>query len=336
MIFAGVNLDTSLSQFTYPDEMGGRLTNFRFTDTFTKAPSVIATVTYEITSGVATSIGEFDVMAGFRFRREFEVDPLAEDGFAGRMTDENGNQLPTGLSVPPGYLPPEIDSFQLKVEDKPSDPPKGVNGASFAGPTFEFTFNNSNFGGSTEEDQKGLFEVTLEYEEGTKLEPRWQDKDGSWSKIGIIEDSIKWDHPEEGYVTFKVSHLTKFSVLANVASSTTAYSWDFDGDDAVTTKDFAVYAAWIQSRKSDDKSFVRDLARQISGNSTIEVSYLPENLDDLNADGKITTEDLGIAVSYIQTRRSTDYNFIQSFAESLMGVDKNLTPSVLPGEKVNR
>jgi imidazoleglycerol phosphate dehydratase HisB len=78
------------------------------------------------------------------------------------------------------------------------------------------------------------------------------------------------------------------------------------------------------------------LARQISGNSTIEVSYLPENLDDLNADGKITTEDLGIAVSYIQTRRSTDYNFIQSFAESLMGVDKNLTPSVLPGEKVNR
>jgi hypothetical protein len=341
MIFAGDTQTLTSSKFTYPDLMGGRLTNFRFTDTFTKANSVIATVTYEITSGVATSIGEFDVMAGFRFRREFEVDPLSEDGFAGRMTDENGNQLPTGLSVPPGYLPPEIDSFQLKVEDKPEGTPKGDDGedlvdATFAGPTFEFTFNNSNFGGSTEESQSGLFEVTLEYEEGTKLEPRWQDGSGNWSKVGIIEDSIKWDHPEEGYVTFKVSHLTKFAVLANVASSTTAYSWDFDGDDAVTTKDFAVYAAWIQSRKSDDKSFVRDLARQISGNSTIEVSYLPENLDDLNADGKITTEDLGIAVSYIQTRRSTDYNFIQSFAESLMGVDKNLTPSVLPGEKVNR
>jgi hypothetical protein len=345
MVFAGNVQDVQSNKFTYPDLMGGRLTNFRFTDTFTKANSVIATVTYD-----ASSIGEFDVMAGFRFRREFEVDPLSEDGFAGRMTDDSGNQLPTGLSVPPGYLPPEIDSFELKVEDKPSDPPQGVNGASFAGPTFEFTFNNSNFGGSTEEDQKGLFEVTLEYEEGTKLEPRWQDKKGNWSKVGIIEDSIKWDHPEEGYVTFKVSHLTKFSVLANVADAATGLRCDLSNDGKIDDDDVIVMFAANQVKALADNDFASYNVDSVKSNaagikselSSADIILPDTSIDSVDGNSIMDDVDLILLFSYIQVSALASDNFASLDENSVTDNAKSILPEMssvltkMPGEKVSR
>jgi hypothetical protein len=266
------------------------------------------------------------------------------------MTDENGNQLPTGLSVPPGYLPPEIDSFELKVEDKPSDPPAGVDGASFAGPTFEFTFNNSNFGGSTEEDQKGLFEVTLEYEEGTKLEPRWEDKDGNWSKVGIIEDSIKWDHPEEGYVTFKVSHLTRFSVLANVADSATGLRCDFNQDGAVGDADLLLLLAARQTKGladvgvgTYDVSTVKGAASTLYPSGNYTNAILPDKvIDDIDGDGQITDQDLMCLLGYLQTKGLADVNIGSLDETSVTDSTKTLLPSFkgtvvnMPSDKISR
>jgi hypothetical protein len=348
MIFAGDIQDVTSSKFTYPDIMGGRLTNFRFTDTFTKDDSVIATITYD-----ASTIGEFDVMAGFRFRREFEVDPMSEQGFAGRMTDETGNQLPTGLFVPPGYLPPEIESFELKVEDKPEGTPTGDDGedigdATFAGPTFEFTFNNSNFGGSTQ--QNGLFEVTIEYEEGTKLEPRWQNSEGGWSKVGIIDDSVRWDYPEEGYVTFKVSHLTKFAVLANVAGAVSSLRCDFTGDGVVGDADLMLLLAARQTKGladidivTYDVATVKSAASDLYSAGDYTNAILPDDLiDDLDSDGQISDQDLMALLAYLQTRGLAELEITALNEETVTAATKDLLPSFtgtvvnMPGEKVSR
>jgi hypothetical protein len=347
MIFAKTAQDvTDTSKFTYPDLMGGRLTNFRFADNFTKADSVIATITYD-----SSSIGEFDVMAGFRFRKEFEVDPMSEQGFAGRMTDTTGNQLPTGLFVPPGYLPPEINSFELKVEDKPAGTPTGDTGedlgeATFAGPTFEFTFNNGNFGGGTQ--QNGLFEVTIEYEEGTKLEPRWQNDSGGWSKVGIIEDSVRWDYPEAGYVTFKVSHLTKFSVLANVEGAVSGLRCDFSADGAINDNDIAALIARNQFANAgvsaDDitAANINTVAVGLLPGQTFTISIVPStSIDDLNGDGKLDDNDLAFLIGWIQLKNAgltTDKiteSSVSSVSSGLLG-SLSGTLNKFPGETVNR
>jgi hypothetical protein len=271
---------------------------------------------------------------------------MSEQGFAGRMTDEAGNQLPTGLFVPPGYLPPEIESFQLKVEDKPSDPPSGVDGATFAGPTFEFTFNNSNFGGSTQ--QNGLFEVTIAYEEGTKLEPRWQDGNGNWSKVGIIDDSVKWDHPEQGYVTFKVSHLTKFSVLANVAGAASGLRSDFSADGVINDNDIAALIARNQLANAgvtEDQmtaANINTIAAGLLPDQTFTISIVPStSIDDLNADGKLDDNDLAFLIGWIQLKNAgltTDKITESSVGSVSSGLLGRLTGTLnkFPGETVNR
>jgi hypothetical protein len=331
------------TKFAYPDIMGDRLTNMKFTGNIPVKPSVNAEVSH---SDYASALGVFDVMAGFRFRKEFEVDPMSEQGFAGRMTDEAGNQLPTGLFVPPGYLPPEIESFQLKVEDKPSDPPSGVDGATFAGPTFEFTFNNSNFGGSTQ--QNGLFEVTIAYEEGTKLEPRWQDGNGNWSKVGIIDDSVKWDHPEQGYVTFKVSHLTKFSVLANVAGAASGLRSDFSADGVINDNDIAALIARNQLANAgvtEDQmtaANINTIAAGLLPDQTFTISIVPStSIDDLNADGKLDDNDLAFLIGWIQLKNAgltTDKITESSVGSVSSGLLGRLTGTLnkFPGETVNR
>jgi hypothetical protein len=278
-------------------------------------------------------------MAGFRFRKEFEVDPMSEQGFAGRMTDTTGNQLPTGLFVPPGYLPPEINSFELKVEDKPAGTPTGDTGedlgeATFAGPTFEFTFNNGNFGGGTQ--QNGLFEVTIEYEEGTKLEPRWQNDSGGWSKVGIIEDSVRWDYPEAGYVTFKVSHLTKFAVLANVAGSVSGVRCDFNNDSVVDINDLVYQIAWMQAEKTSTLTTVENRAKEIFQNIKGPLVALPsDSIEDLSGDAQVDINDLIMLISWMQAEGTNDISVITARAKEIFA---NLVSAVtnLPGEKVTR
>lgn len=338
--FNGTDQDVAGTKFTYPDILGGRLTNFAFADTFAK-PTVDGTAVNAIVAYDLSTIGTFDVMAGLKFRKEYEVDPMAANGFAGRMTDASGNQLPTGLSVPPGYLPPEVDSFELKVEDKPTTPAALIGStepATFAGPTFEFTFNGGNFGAGTEQ-QNGLFEVTLAYEEGTKLEPRWQDKDGNWSKVGIIEDSLKWDSPSAGYVTFKVSHLTKFAVLANVDGALSGVRCDYNGDGTVDLNDLIYQIAWVQSGNSNISQTVQNRAVEIYSAVKLPTSgslILPsDTVDDLTGEGKNDLNDLVLFISWIQAGGTTDTNVINARAKeiytSVVGAISNL-----PGEKVNR
>lgn len=325
----------------FPDLIGGRITNMSFNGsvpTPANGDSLIASVTY---TGFG-NIGRFDIVSNAMFRKEYEVDPLAQDGFTGRQTDDEGNVLPVGIAVPPGYLDPTVDSFNLEV----ASPSALMQEASlegsetkpeFAGPTFKFTFGagESNLGGGTK--QEGLFEITIAYAEGTKLEPRWYDTNSkTWSKVGIIQESIKYDYPTKGYVTFKVDHLTDFAVLKNVADAASGMVWDFNNDGGYTTDDVAIFAAWLQTRKSSDKTLVRDRARAILGNTTLEVVYLPINVDDLNADGLITTDDLAIAVAYLQTRKSNDFTVISTRASAIVGNIGNVTPSELPGALTTR
>ena len=99
----------------HPDLIGGRLTFMTYNGLVPNQDNLVATVTY---TGFG-DIGRFDIVSKALFRKEYEVDPLAQDGFTGRQTDADGNVLPAGIAVPPGYLPPEIDSFNLEVASPP-------------------------------------------------------------------------------------------------------------------------------------------------------------------------------------------------------------------------
>jgi hypothetical protein len=327
--------DVTVSKFTYPDLLGGRLTNFAFADTFTK-PTVEGTPVNAVVAYNSSTIGTFDVMAGLKFRKEFEVDPLAESGFAGRMTDDSGNQLPVGLFVPPGYLPPDINSFELKVEEKPTTPPDGVEGATFAGPTFEFTFNDSSFGAGTDQ-QNGLFTVTLEYEPGTKLEPRWQDTNGNWSKVGIDESSIKWDSPSAGYVTFNVSHLTKFSVLGNVAVSAQGHVCDFNGDGVTSLADIAIALAFYLNPTKTAAELTTIANGYYSGvNAEKPVTVIPNaTLDDINGDGFFSLDDIAALLAWYLDTAKADAGKI---AEAAKGFYANFSGTIntFPQEVISR
>lgn len=323
----------------FPDRIGTRLTTMRFSGEVPNVNNLVASVTHR-----DVQIGSFSLQTAALFLKEFEVDPLSADGFTGRQVDANGTLLPTGITVPPGYLNPTIDSFKLEVATPTIRPNDGVYDSTgtkvgtpeFAGPTFKFTFGagDSNFGSG---DHGGLFEITIAYNEGTKLEPRWYNPaTGGWSKVGIIQESIKYDYPTKGYVTFKVDHLTEFAILKNVTDANSGMVWDFNNDGSYTTDDVAIFAAWLQTRKSSDKTLVRDRARAILGNNTLEVVYLPVNVDDLNSDGSITTNDLAIAVAYLQTRKSNDFAVISTRASAIVGSSSNVTPNKLPGSLTTR
>lgn len=324
----------------FPDMIGTRLTTMKFSGEVPNANNLVASVTHR-----NIEVGSFSLQTAAVFLKEFEVDPLSADGFTGRQVDASGTLLPTGITVPPGYLDPTIDSFKLEVATPTIRPTDGVYDATgqkvgtpeFAGPTFKFTFGagDSNFGSG---DHGGLFEITIAYSEGTKLEPRWYNPaTGGWSKVGIIQESIKYDYPTKGYVTFKVDHLTEFAILKNVTGTNSGMVWDFNNDGSYTTEDVAIFAAWLQTRKSSDKTLVRDRARSILGSTTLEVVYLPiSSADDLNNDGLVLTDDLAIAVAYIQTRKSSDFSVISARARTIVGSLGNTSPSKLPGTLTTR
>lgn len=290
----------------YPDLIGGRLTFMTYNGLVPNQDNLVATVTY---TGFG-DIGRFDIVSKALFRKEYEVDPLAQDGFTGRQTDADGNVLPAGIAVPPGYLPPEIDSFNLEVAsptviagDELVDENGNKTGETpeFAGPTFKFTFGggDSNFGGGTK--QEGLFEITIAYTEGTKLEPRWYDVGAkAWSKVGIIKDSIRYDHPTKGYVTFKVDHLTEFAILKNVTGTNSGYRCDFNNDGVVNLSDVVIMLAWFQVPEKTAEN-VKARALAILPTVTGEVVYMPTGtIDDLNGDGKIDLNDVVLTLAWFQ------------------------------------
>jgi len=328
----------------YPDLIGGRVTFMTYNGLVPNQDNLVATVTY---TGFG-DIGRFDIVSKAMFRKEYEVDPLAQNGFTGRQTDADGNVLPAGINVPPGYLPPEIDSFNLEVAsptiqdgDSLVDETGNPTGETpeFAGPTFKFTFGSgdSNFGAGTQ--QEGLFEITIAYTEGTKLEPRWYDVGArAWSKVGIIQDSVRYDYPTKGYVTFKVDHLTEFAILKNVTSASSGYRCDFNNDGVVNLSDVVYMLAWYQlSAANRTTANVKTRAQAILASVTGDVVYLPNTaIDDVNGDGLVNLSDVVMALAWYQLSvANRTESGVLTRAKSILG---SVTGSVtsMPGISVSR
>lgn len=326
------------SYLTFPDDIGGRITTMHFAGSIPNRPSVGASVTYDL-----SLIGNFELVGGALFRREFEVDPLSESGFEARLTDSSGNQSFAGLVAPPGFLDPSIESFELIVEDpnETIDPLDRLDGADdavpeFAGTAFEFVFDRANYAAGTQFE--GLFEVTLPYEDGTSLEPRWYDAENNrWSKVGIVEDSILYNHPDKGYVTFKVSHLTKFVVLKNVDGAASGMSGDLNGDNVCNLTDIAIYMAWFTKSRTTDMTIVKTTAEGLyPAGAPITVKYLPSaSCEDYSGNGTLNLDDISLYMAWFMKSRTTDAGVVNTQAgtlyPSLAGVVVNF-----PGATVSR
>jgi hypothetical protein len=240
---------------------------------------------------------------------------------------------------------PTDDPVDIDGETDPNNPPK------LAGPRFKFNFGGANFGAGTQ--HQGLFEITIEYDETTKMEPRWYDENNQrWSKVGIIKDSIKVDHPEEGYVTFKVSHLTEFAAIKNIKDALIALKCDFNQDSAIDNADlYWLFAA--QKVKSEillddnltyDIATVREKAAVIYPKGNYTNPILPEDLlDDINGDGKITNIDLMVLFAYQKIRSEAllddsiaiDEETVSKKAALLLGKSETYIDA-LPGSSVTR
>lgn len=342
----------------FPDLIGTRITNMLFNGEVSNAGGLVASVTFT-DAGTVSQIGSFSLLQTAMFRKEFEVDPLAADGFTGRQVDNSGNTLPTGISVPPGYLPPTVSSFELEVASPTEEMTSaGLDGAEtgvkpeFAGPTFKFSFQgDSNLSASTK--QEGLFTITMAYTAGTNLEPRWYDTTNKvWSKVGIIPGSIEPDKPQPGYITFKVDHLTEFAVLKNVADSSIGMRCDYDRNGKIGDEDLMFLVAAIQTKLLAQKypaayeynlANVKSKAGGLYPNYDFSKAALPDNiLDDLNEDGNsLGDADLIGLVAYIQTKLLAKFGIV---CDSKTVTEKTsiLMPSFvgvisrLPGDSVNR
>jgi len=341
----GLKINEVARTTTFPDEIAGRITSmyYRGVETVAEGGSLIATVSYD-----AKDLAAFRLLSNAVFRKEYPVDPLAAEGFTGRQTDATGALLPTGISVPPGYLPPEIDSFNLEVASPTLDMKEASieteTGATvkpeFAGPAFSFTFGQgqSNFGAGTTASSTGLFEITIAYTEGTNLEPRWYDSvNGRWSKVGIIRDSIRYDYPTKGYVTFKVDHLTDFAILKNVTGAASSLRCDFNNDQKVDLDDVVYMLAWTQlSVDKRTAANVKSRAVTILSGVTGEVVYLPSAVDDVNNDGSVNLDDVVMTLAWTQLSldKKTENNVFsrsQTILSSVAGSVVNL-----PGATVSR
>lgn len=303
------------------DAIAGRLTSMRFNNTVPNVDPLIASVSYDTANnGTYVEIGNFNLLGNALFTKEYEVDPLGTSGFTGRQTDANGNQLPVGIAVPPGYLDPTIESFNLTVSsatvggstlEGTTTPPQ------FAGPVFEFSFTGSNFAAGTE--HQGLFEITIQYEEGTSLEPRWFDTaNNRWSKVGILDGSVQYDYPQPGYVTFKVSHLTQFAVLKNVIGTSSGLRCDFNGDTTIDISDLVYQIAWMQADKTTDKTVVENRAKEIYANIKGPLTVLPTDvIEDLNGNLSVDINDLIMFIAWLQADGSDDSTLVTNRAKEI-------------------
>ena len=333
------------------DAIGGRLTSMRFNNTVPNVDPLIASVSYDTANnGTYVEIGNFNLLGTAMFTKEYEVDPLGASGFTGRQTDASGNQLPVGIAVPPGYLDPTIDSFNLTIAT-PTVGGSTLEGTTtppqFAGPVFEFSFTGSNFAAGTE--HQGLFEITIKYEEGTALEPRWFDTvNNRWSKVGILDGSVQYDYPQPGYVTFKVSHLTQFAVLKNVIGTSSGLRCDFNGDSIIDDCDIAALIARNQlafagvSADQITAANINTIAGDLLKSQTFTVTTAPNaSIDDLNSSGTLDDSDLAFLIGWIQmknaglTSAEITESAVNTISSGLLG-SLSGTLSKFPGETVSR
>lgn len=103
---------------------------------------------------------------------------------------------------------------------------------------------------------------------------------------------------------------------------------DFDGDGVITSSDTAIFAAWLQTRKSTDIAIVQNRARAFV--STVVVTRLPSSSDQLTDSTElIGSKDLAFLAAYLQTRKSSDFSLVQGRANAILGLTVSL--SKLPG-----
>ncbi len=356
------NLDST--DFTYPDKIGSKIMTMGFKRVGIDEPagdnkSLLARMFY---NGVADTdkIGEFNVFEGIMFRTVQPVDPTAEDGFNARQTDDEGNQLPAGITVPPGMLPPEVEQFTMTVEPQ-TDETIAIDGEidtanppKLAGPRFRFNFGTgageSNAAAGTQ--QQGLFEITIEYDGSTNFEPRWYDEvNKRWSKIGILEESIKPNYPQDGYVTFKVTHLTEFAAVKNILDALIALKCDFNGDGEVDSSDLAYLLAYrteynIALLKKTEVDLLKVQARAegiLKDALGDDIKQLPSISDDLNQDGLIDSNDIALLIAWrteqnIATLKKTSVD-PEKVMERALGILPALTgqiSDVLPKNPITR
>jgi hypothetical protein len=303
-----------------------------------------------------TEIGSYTIANKDDSSAESDIDPMAEGGVSGYLREEGGVQN-IGLNIPEGVLPPDATKLQIKQTATSTANVLLADNtqADLESPIFEFDFGRDV--GATdaktvdpddptiapekkEELLKYAFDVTIKYvaTSAQRLEPRWyDDTTKTWSTVGIVDNSIKWDTPSKGYVTFKVTHLTSFAIVKNAAATGGAgLRFDFNGDNLITTSDVVYMLAWIQTGRGTDKAAVDTRAKVILPSVTGSVVNLPStSVDDINSDGVITTSDVVYGLAWIQIGRLSDTTQIETRAKVIL---PSVTGTVtnLPGATVNR
>lgn len=103
---------------------------------------------------------------------------------------------------------------------------------------------------------------------------------------------------------------------------------DLDGDGIISSSDTAIFAAWLQTRKSSDISVVQTRARAFV--ATVVVVRLPGLSDKLvDSSDTLGSTDLAFLVAFLQTRQSTDFSLVEGRANAILG--QSLALSKLPG-----
>ena len=161
-------------------------------------------------------------------------------------------------------------------------------------------------------------------------------KDGNtWSRVGIIPGSTKWDSPKAGYVTFKVSHLTQFAVLANVAGSTTGLRGDINGDGVVDINDVVYEYASVDLGGHADAATIKNRAKELMPTISGSVVNIPSALDDINGDAKITIDDVVFSYAWVDLGSSATATTVKSRATELFSTISGVA-SDLPAESISR
>lgn len=107
-------------------------------------------------------------------------------------------------------------------------------------------------------------------------------------------------------------------VLLSLHAGAAGLACDFDADGTITSSDSAIFAAWLQTRKSSDFQIVQDRARAFV--ATVVVVRLPSAQDKLaDSADLVGSTDLAFLAAYIQTRKSSDFALVESRAYAILG-----------------
>ncbi|MFZ2960767.1 MAG: hypothetical protein WA705_28150 [Candidatus Ozemobacteraceae bacterium] len=313
--------------FRATDESDGLSTTYSINAQGSASVPAIIVVKYR-----GAEIGRWEIAKSGLGTVETEVNPLAEDGFDCRIKDNEGERL-VGINVPAGELPPDVDSFSLTQEVATQTPviSDGLSNSlgAFDGPVFNFEFGVP-LGDAQTRDH--LFEITLKYNstDTASLEPRWfNDSTKTWSKAGVIDP--RWDSPKVGYVTFKVTHLTKFALVSAAVGA--GLRCDIDGNGKINLTDAVFMLGWINSGRTSDKKVIKDEALLLYPVTT-EVLIVPTTLEDLDGNGKVNLTDVVFLLGWINSGRSSIFKAIEDEAKLLYPVTTSIKN--LPGEAVTR